>query len=100
MTKAKTLVRLHIGISPEPLLLTDTVYRGRFKFRLQCMPLVPLDSYIGHVCLKKLIQFLDCSWNHEYFGSLAKLTLQATRSIHDSMNIPKVELIAYIYILL
>ena len=23
---------------------------------------------------KKLIQFLEGSWNHEYFGSLAKLT--------------------------
>ena len=28
------------------------------------------------------------------------LTLQETRSIHDSMNIPKLEFIAYIYILL
>ena len=28
------------------------------------------------------------------------LTLQETRSIHDSMNIPKIEFIAYIYILL
>ena len=28
------------------------------------------------------------------------LPLQETRSIHDSMNIPKIELIAYIYILL
>ena len=27
------------------------------------------------------------------------LTLQDTRSIHDSMNIPKIELITYIYIL-
>ena len=27
------------------------------------------------------------------------LTLQETRSIHDSMNIPKIEFIAYIYIL-
>ena len=26
------------------------------------------------------------------------LTLQETRSIHDSMNIPKIEFIAYIYI--
>ena len=32
-------------------------------------------------------------------GSLAKLTLQDTRSIHDSMNIQNNELIAYIYIL-
>ena len=28
------------------------------------------------------------------------LTLQGIRSIHDSMNIPKIEFIAYIYILL
>ena len=27
------------------------------------------------------------------------LTLQETRSIHDSMNIPKIELLTYIYIL-
>ena len=59
-------------------------------------------------CIKKQIQFLVCSWNHTYFGSLAKLvkpfgftlTLQETRSIHDSMNTPKIELIAYIKILL
>ena len=30
----------------------------------------------------------------------SKLTLQETRSIHDSMNIQKIEFIAYIYILL
>ena len=28
------------------------------------------------------------------------LILQETRTIHDSMNIPKIKLIAYIYILL
>ena len=42
---------------------------------------------------KKLIQFLECSWNHEYFMSLARrasLLLQQTRSIHDSLNIPKI----------
>ena len=33
-------------------------------------------------------------------GLLQMLTLQETRSIHDSMNRPKIELIAYIYILL
>ena len=52
---------------------------------------------------KKWIRFLEGSWNHEYFGYLAKgftLTLQETRSIHDSMNLPKIEFIAYIYILL
>ena len=53
---------------------------------------------------KQKIQFLECSWNHEYFGSLAKLkwspkkgftlTLQETQSIHDSKNIPKIEFIS------
>ena len=32
--------------------------------------------------------------------SEATLTLQETRSIHDSMNRPEIEFIAYIYILL
>ena len=45
------------------------------------------------------MQFLEGSWNHEYFGSGAKLTFQETRSIHDSMNLPKIEFITYIYIL-
>ena len=37
-----------------------------------------MDCVIGESCkgtkelFKKLIQFLECSWNHEYFGSLAK----------------------------
>ena len=30
----------------------------------------------------------------------SKLTLQETRRIHDSMNLPKIEFIAYIYVLL
>ena len=30
----------------------------------------------------------------------SKLLLQETRSIHDSTNIPKIEFIAYIYMLL
>ena len=32
-------------------------------------------------------------------GSGFTLTLQETRSIHDSMNLPKIEFITYIYIL-
>ena len=39
---------------------------------------------------------LQSKWSPKGF----KLTLQETRSIHDSMNIPKIEFIAYIYILL
>ena len=37
-------------------------------------------------------------WTFQKLGFM--LTLQETLSIHDSMNIPKIELIAYIYILL
>ena len=47
-------------------------------------------------CLfKKWIRFLEGSWNREYFG-----LLQETWSIHNSMNLPKIEFIAYINILL
>ena len=42
----------------------------------------PLDTKHATFCvtlflfnlLMKSIQFLECSWNHKYFGSLAKLT--------------------------
>ena len=38
---------------------------------------------------------LQSRWSPKGFT----LTLQETRSIHDSMNLPKIEFIAYIYIL-
>ena len=38
---------------------------------------------------------LQSKWSPKGFT----LTLQESRSIHDSMNIPKFEFIAYIYIL-
>ena len=38
---------------------------------------------------------LQSKWSRNY-----TLTLQETWSIHDTMNIPKIEFIAYIYILL
>ena len=78
--------------------------------------------------IKKCFLLLECSWNHKYFGPLAKvtwspydvhgimntlvllqskgspkgfvLTLHGTRSFHDSMNIPQIEIITYINILL
>ena len=54
------------------------------------------------------IQFLECSWIHEYFVEVKPkglhsgftLTLQETRSIHDSMNILKLGFIAFFNILL
>ena len=39
---------------------------------------------------------LQSMWNQKGFT----LTLQEARNIHDSMNRPKIEIIAYIYILL
>ena len=36
---------------------------------------------------------------HDSMNLRASLTLQETRSIHDSMNLTKIEFIAYIYIL-
>ena len=41
---------------------------------------------------------MEYSWNHEYFGLLQSygeartLTLQEIQSIHDSMNLPKIEI--------
>ena len=54
----------------------------------------------NHEYLGTLAKLKRSSWNHEYLGTLAKLkrsfTLQETRSIHDSMNIQKIELISQI----
>ena len=58
--------------------------------------------------LKKWIRFSEGSWNHEYLGLLQSkwspkkafaLALQETQSIHDSMNLQKIEFFANIYIL-
>ena len=57
-----------------------------------------LDAPLSAGLFKKWIQFLECSWNHKFFGSSGllqskwklkgfTLTLQEARSIHDSMNI-------------
>ena len=56
------------------------------------------------VCADQILSIVylrnECSWNHEYLGSLSPkgftLTLQETRSIHDSMNRSKIEFIFYI----
>ena len=42
---------------------------------------------------------LQSKWSPKGFTSGFTLTLQETRSIHDSMNLPKIEFITYIYIL-
>ena len=63
-----------------------------------------LQSLTFHLEMNSIFEmFMESS----YFGSFAKsgftfncLTLQETRSIHDSMNRSKIEFIFYIYILL
>ena len=59
----------------------NVAYWGNSLFWKPCLLLTAMHC-------KKWIQFLKCSWNHEYFGSLAKrvkgftLNLQETRRIH------------------
>ena len=54
-----------------------------------------LQSWNVHGIMKTS-DLLQSKWSSTGFT----LTLQETQSIHDSMNIPKIEFIAYIYILL
>ena len=62
-------------------------------------------NFFPLIYILEMHSIFESSWNHEYFGSRAKkvkgftLCLQETRSFHDSMNITKIELITYIYIL-
>ena len=55
-----------------------------------------------HVFLRKEFNFWNIRGIMNTSGLLQgfTLTLQETRSIHDYMNIPEIEFIAYIYILL
>ena len=54
-----------------------------------------IKSYVSYIMNNRLpfSHFLRCTM-------VFTLTLQETRSVHDSMNISKIESIAYIYILL
>ena len=65
------------------------------------LPVVFLDK--NNRIFKKLIIFWNVHGIMNSSGLLQSkgftLILQDTRSIHDSMNIPKIEFIAYIYIL-
>ena len=54
-------------------------------------------SYNVEYWFKKWIRFLEGSWNHE-IGSLAKEVKRP--EVFDSMNLPKIEFIANICILL
>ena len=51
-------------------------------------------NFWNHYGIMSTSGLLQCKWSPN------TLSLQETRSIHDSMNRPKIEFIAYIYILL
>ena len=53
-----------------------------------------MESWILRVSCK-----VNVKPSHVNFARGFTLTLQETQSIHDSMNIPKIEFITYIYIL-
>ena len=50
------------------------VLPGQFKSHFIFQMHLRNEFYILVIYNKQLIQFLEGSWNHEYFGSLAKLT--------------------------
>ena len=57
-----------------------------------------MNSIFGMFMGSWILQ-VSCKVNVKPFSPKAfTLTLQETRSIHDPMNIPKIEFIAYIYI--
>ena len=55
-----------------------------------------MKSFLNAHGIMNTSGLLQNNWSPKSFA----LTLQETRSIHDSMNISKIEFIAYIYILL
>ena len=72
---------------------TKPIIRMHIKYKTVLFPKLEIIFYILDVNISNKFNF----WNVQmYFGSLAKLsealrvslTLQETRSIHDSMNIP------------
>ena len=56
-----------------------------------------IHTYVEFIFFLLLSAFLENNVTNEKGFTL---TLQETRSIHDSMNLPKFEFIAYIHILL
>ena len=67
-------------------------YQGGKELTSYCMFLEKSEKLRNEFDFWNVYGTLSCSC------SGFTLTLQETRSIHDSMNIPKIEFIAYIYI--
>ena len=65
---------LHVGNTSFHLIVHVIPYKTVFSSRGNRLCFI--DT---HMILKKLIQFLECLWNHDYFGSLAKLTILCKR---------------------
>ena len=81
------------------------VHKGSYLllFQLQCLELPEYDE-ISSVQVSKNVHLRNefIFWNvHGIMNTsgLFTLSLKETRSIHDSMNRPKIEFVTYIYIL-
>ena len=64
-TPVYTVPAIHVNTSKSMYTFTSVYMPQNSNF---------FDKLSLHDIIKKLIQFLEYSWNHEYFGSLAKLT--------------------------
>ena len=105
---APLTVCVHTACSALPFYtLTKLLIWLYFQCKTVYIPKLKIFLFIFQISIikcknKQKIQFLVCSWNHEYFGSLAKLTWSPTgftyfardQKFHDSMNIPKIEFIS------
>ena len=71
-------------------------FKGRILQRILQRNYLRNEFYFWKVHgIMNTLGLLQSKWSREGFT----LTFQETRSIHDSMNLPKIEFIAYIYIL-
>ena len=70
-----------------------------FAFFRSYLVLSSKNNIFSHSSMSSFME-LSCYTYQRMIYFTAWLTMQETRSIHDSMNIPKIKVSAYIYILL
>ena len=83
------------------ILETLMTFSGVPRCNLYILPAVLMCSYLRNefnfwMFMESWTLWVSCKVSEAW----ASLTLQETQSIQDSMNIPKIEFIAYIYILI
>ena len=81
--------------------LAELTFSLPFTTKVICYVVCCFASHIKQIYLRNEFNFWNVHGIMNTSGLLQSfaLTLQETQSIHDSMNIPKTEFIAYIYIL-